>query len=142
MMCLNLTVIAVLLFLGTRGANAQCYNCSHSEVGQGMMETGQKGCADPFIASGIDRITCNGKCTKTKMVMQPSPDGRQPAMYMISRSCSPHGAPCVEGDQVLMNNATMSQFCCTGALCNGQGMVGFSGLLGLLALLTTAAIFY
>lgn len=119
--------LCALLFLAVVGYTfaMECYTCSYSTL---LSTLGDKNCGDPFTATGISKVTCDGKCTKTSSKQ----DGNT---LSVTRGCS---SVCIQTNcEEAAGIQVCPLDCCEGNLCNGAGPVTF-GLVAMAALVMGA----
>lgn len=136
----NLAIAAIFCFVAVyslTGVEAQssgslmCYNCTFVSV-LGF-DAGDAGCKDPFSASGISKISCDGSCVK-RVLTGDIPTTMRTCHTSLEGDCTN-----LNGYEISPGN-TISQACCSGNLCNGAGAVTIN-LFAALVALCMAAIF-
>ncbi|XP_022105741.1 uncharacterized protein LOC110987364 [Acanthaster planci] len=109
--------VIILSVLSTYGVDGQCYNCTL--ISMGSMNTGAEGCGNPFDSSGIQTIPCAGPCVT--IYSESEGDEIVPAVTSTLRTCHNEyygGLPCTDVTNFELSGVTLSQTCCSGALCN------------------------
>ncbi|XP_022105689.1 uncharacterized protein LOC110987338 [Acanthaster planci] len=114
--------VIVLSVLFTYGVDGQCYDCVLTSFGD--VKIGEEGCGNPFDSSGIQTTPCGGPCVT--IYSETEEDEDMPATTTVMRSChrDVEGVPCIDLTDFEFSGMTLSQTCCSGALCNDNEVGG------------------
>ncbi|XP_022105688.1 uncharacterized protein LOC110987337 [Acanthaster planci] len=115
--------VIVVSVLFTYGADGQCYNCTFINMGE--MKEGEEGCGNPFDSWGIKTIPCAGPCKTIYLETEGNEDWKPgSATFRTCHNEVLEGVGCTDMTDFEVSGMTLSQTCCSGALCNDNEFGG------------------